>query len=699
MITDPLMLPVWAAALGLLIASLMRPRTKPGTAGQYWFYAGMFFLAADLVLGGLAITSILPEQMQRWQHLRLALSSFIPVTLLAITLTQNRANARECLREWRWILAAIGLLPVAILIASGGRLAGSVARGDELYWTIPLLPAGLFLVLIDLVGMILLIMQYDHTLRSAVGITRWRIKYLIAGMLIVAAVRIYADAIALITHAILPAILPLNAMAIMAAAVMMILSFRRSSAGDAALYVSTRVAIHSMILVIAGLFLFALGVTARLFNAHHDHRALVVWSLVLIGGLAIAELLMLSERVHLFVRHYLARHWRRPMHDYREVWLAFNEHTSKATSTGALARAVSGLLSRTFAALSVSIWLDDEGKQLHRVASTFAHHGRDETSSSEDISAAWHVLVQHKDPVNLAGVDAPWTRTLRAAHVPAFAGSGPCYAMALHHENVSPGFIIVGDRVNGSPMTTEDLDLLKVIAGQTAMRLHAIQLAARKIVLEQAGAIQMMSAFLAHDLKNAASGLSLLRQNLPAHFHDADFRRDATDHLCATINRMHEIVGRLTQLRETIRVQPRPVDFREWFAGMLNVLASQYPGQLQWSDAPERSIRIDPEQMQGAVTNLVLNAREASPPHKPVEVSADWSAQAAVIRVLDQGVGMTEEFVAGKLFQPFQTTKKHGMGIGLFHARMIVEAHGGRIDVKSRPNEGTTFLVTLPVVA
>jgi signal transduction histidine kinase len=57
---------------------------------------------------------------------------------------------------------------------------------------------------------------------------------------------------------------------------------------------------------------------------------------------------------------------------------------------------------------------------------------------------------------------------------------------------------------------------------------------------------------------------------------------------------------------------------------------------------------------------------------------------------------MSKEFVDKHLFKPFQTTKKTGMGIGLFHCKTIVEALGGRIEVESEEGKGTTFRILLP---
>ncbi|HZF02185.1 MAG TPA: ATP-binding protein, partial [Methylomirabilota bacterium] len=63
----------------------------------------------------------------------------------------------------------------------------------------------------------------------------------------------------------------------------------------------------------------------------------------------------------------------------------------------------------------------------------------------------------------------------------------------------------------------------------------------------------------------------------------------------------------------------------------------------------------------------------------------------------DDGCGMNPDFLNRSLFRPFQTTKKNGIGIGMFQSKMIVEAHRGKIEVQSEPGRGTTFRVYLPV--
>jgi signal transduction histidine kinase len=97
------------------------------------------------------------------------------------------------------------------------------------------------------------------------------------------------------------------------------------------------------------------------------------------------------------------------------------------------------------------------------------------------------------------------------------------------------------------------------------------------------------------------------------------------------------------------------------------------------------------------VTNLVINASDASAPAGEIRIETSQSKGWAVLSVADDGCGMAPEFVSRTLFRPFQTTKKKGLGIGMFQSKMIVEAHGGRIEVDSEVDKGTTFRVLLPI--
>jgi hypothetical protein len=108
-------------------------------------------------------------------------------------------------------------------------------------------------------------------------------------------------------------------------------------------------------------------------------------------------------------------------------------------------------------------------------------------------------------------------------------------------------------------------------------------------------------------------------------------------------------------------------------------------------------VLVDPEQIQKVITNLILNANEATENRGEIRVGAKEENGWIVLSVSDNGCGMSKEFIENSLFRPFKTTKRQGMGIGLFHSKMIVEAHQGRIEVESEEGKGTTFRVLLPL--
>ncbi len=96
------------------------------------------------------------------------------------------------------------------------------------------------------------------------------------------------------------------------------------------------------------------------------------------------------------------------------------------------------------------------------------------------------------------------------------------------------------------------------------------------------------------------------------------------------------------------------------------------------------------------VVNLVRNAAQASPSGGEVDVIVDEDdGGGAVIRVVDRGAGMPADVVA-RLGEPFFTTKERGSGLGLGISRRVVDEHGGRLDIRSTPGEGTEVIVTLP---
>jgi PAS domain S-box-containing protein len=111
-------------------------------------------------------------------------------------------------------------------------------------------------------------------------------------------------------------------------------------------------------------------------------------------------------------------------------------------------------------------------------------------------------------------------------------------------------------------------------------------------------------------------------------------------------------------------------------------------------------VRGDRVQLQQVLLNLLLNAFEATEDsrrkYRQVMVRASQKDSQIVIEVRDQGVGITDDLFV-RLFEPFQSTKKHGLGMGLAISKSIVDRHGGRLWAEKNPKGGATFYLVLPI--
>jgi len=114
-------------------------------------------------------------------------------------------------------------------------------------------------------------------------------------------------------------------------------------------------------------------------------------------------------------------------------------------------------------------------------------------------------------------------------------------------------------------------------------------------------------------------------------------------------------------------------------------------------DPDQPAITADRGQIQQALVNLVVNAMQAMPGGGRLDVRTSHGPGHVALAVTDSGIGMTEE-VRRQIFVPFFTTKEvgHGTGLGLSVVHGIVSAHGGDIEVETRPGAGSTFTIRLP---
>jgi signal transduction histidine kinase len=186
-------------------------------------------------------------------------------------------------------------------------------------------------------------------------------------------------------------------------------------------------------------------------------------------------------------------------------------------------------------------------------------------------------------------------------------------------------------------------------------------------------------------------------QNLPIHFDNPDFRNDALRVIGQSVNKVNSMCSHLSMLSQKIELKRVDTDLNKLVHASFSCLNGSCKVSLIQDLQPVPSLVIDPEQVQKVLTNLLLNANEAIGDRGEIRLATEQRDGWAILSVSDNGCGMSKEFMEQSLFRPFKTTKKQGMGIGLFQSKMIVEAHQGRIEVESEEGKGSTFRVFLPM--
>jgi len=219
-----------------------------------------------------------------------------------------------------------------------------------------------------------------------------------------------------------------------------------------------------------------------------------------------------------------------------------------------------------------------------------------------------------------------------------------------------------------------------------------------------------MASTLAHELNQPLSAITnylkgsqrLLGDNADE---TSTMLREAIDKSADQALRAGQIIRRLRDFvarGESERRVESIAKIAEEASALALVGAKNYGIRTQFQFARgDDLVLVDKVQIQQVLLNLIRNAMEAmqESPTRHLAISATNEPEGMrTVSVADTGPGIAPE-IASQLFQPFVTTKREGMGVGLSISRTIIEAHGGRIWVESNPGGGTIFRFTLRAVS
>ena len=688
----------WAAAVFSLItafASLLPRRSSPA---RWYFFAGMTVLGLESLFTGLSLRAAQLSETIGWLTPGLIVKSLVPGIWLGFSLTWSRPvpNYRESLKRLRIPIAIVALLPVVLLLLFRQQFPDAV--GEEIHPRFGAIANVSNAIL--LVGCLWTLMNLEQTFRSAVGTGRWRIKFVTIGLAVIFGARLYVLAQELLYSGYDLRWSGIESGALLIGCVCLAVSYKRTGFVEIDVYPSRAVLQTSLTALIGGGYLFIVGVLANIVRRFGGAEGFQAVSFVLLLGVAGMAVLLLSDRLRQRIHGFVGRHFARAQHDSVRIWTNLSRRLANVKDQAGLCAASARLISETFEVLSVSIWLLDEQREQLIVGLSSAPRAGKFTADTEFAVASGAVaaaLRLRSSPFDLEGVNEPWAEELRQLNSKAFPNGGNRWCVPLRSGEQCFGALVLADRVNGADYTGEQLQLLGCITGQVTSMLLNLRMADELARSREMEAFRTMSAFFVHDLKNTAASLNLMLKNLPVHFDDPAFREDTLRGIGNSARRIDEIIGRLTALRQRPDFKPVETDLNQIVNKALDNLDGGQHVELIRELQPLPRVLADSEQIQSVVTNLLLNARDALGPGGSIRVSTEDLGDSVVLSVADNGCGMSAAFQKDSLFSPFQSTKKNGLGIGMFQSRMIVEMHRGTIRVESETGKGTTFQVSLPV--
>ena len=214
-------------------------------------------------------------------------------------------------------------------------------------------------------------------------------------------------------------------------------------------------------------------------------------------------------------------------------------------------------------------------------------------------------------------------------------------------------------------------------------------------------ALGRVAAQVAHEVRNPLHALLLYTTHLKGELAGklAADQVEIFDNIIDTINQLTSTTGQILDFARPVRLALKSVDLNSVVNAVLKLLQAQISAngvtvEFDHDDSNPMAM-LDEACIRAAFLNLLLNAVEAMPGGGNLSITIATAGDMLSLVIKDTGSGMSEERVK-KIFEPFNSDKTSGLGLGMPYAKKIIEEHGGNITVESRLAEGTRVSISLP---
>jgi signal transduction histidine kinase len=223
--------------------------------------------------------------------------------------------------------------------------------------------------------------------------------------------------------------------------------------------------------------------------------------------------------------------------------------------------------------------------------------------------------------------------------------------------------------------------------------------------LERFTALGQLAGALAHEIKNPLNFISLALDQMRMRYGPQLMRgRDDFLHQLGVmkdeVKRLSEMVQTFLHYGQPIEIFPAPTDLRQLVAGVLALSESKLKSQgidvIETGAQVPTILNLDAEKVRTCFVNVVANATQAMPEGGRLNIEFARNNGQVLVRFSDTGSGL-DPAIAAHAFEPFYTTKREGIGLGLFFSKAIVEKHGGTITISAnQPPPGANVTFSFP---
>jgi len=624
-----------------------------------------------------------------FKQISLYLESFLPGSLLLLAFTYGRSMPLDTMPKMRLgLMAALILLPLAIVLLLGSDLyyAPDFPKERVLF----LGSAGYWYYICIMISLIVSLASVEATLAATHGIARNRMKFEAIGIMGLLAVLIFYYSQGLLYRTINMNLIPIRSSVVIIAA--LLIGYSRAFRGSGTrVSISRHILYRSITLLAVGVYLLVLGLVGegmRYFGVTFGRDLTVI--LAFAGAILLMSIL-LSEKVRRRTKVYINKHfYAGNKHDYREEWIKLTSRFSLCAALSDVQESILTVFAETFGVAGASLYLQSrEDRRYIRVSELAMPKSPVEIRISEEL---YNYFAQRERVLNLTDGEFP----LSAAERSIFSQAGAWLVIPMISNNKVIGLVMLKEQIVPEMLIYDDFDLMKVLARQAAQAITNLRLSEEVMEMRAMAAVSRISTFVIHDLKNLTTGLSLCVDNAEEYIGNPDFQKDAITTMRNTLFKMKDLMQRLKSIPEKAALDIKVNNIDRLSREVVAEFAKLRPKRVVYKGEPVFSC-VDGEEIKKVIVNIVQNALEASIEQGTVLVETRKENNHVCIQVSDTGGGMTDEFIKNDLFKPFRTTKKAGLGIGLYQCRQIVEAHDGRIEVQSEPGKGSVFTTCLPV--